>query len=111
LKRLSSKLSRLSFDIEPRKEAWDASSNTTVKNEVARRIADLYVFAVFLPTKKSEATPLSMTQWEFYVLPTKTLDTELGAQKSLGIRTLSDLAAPVSFQELRGRVDSFLECP
>jgi hypothetical protein len=75
------------------------------KNPV--RQSDVYVFCLHesLPaTNKNVADPNS---WKFWVIPTETLNSELGEQASLGIAALNRLAPPVTWEEIKTTIDAF----
>jgi hypothetical protein len=81
---------RISFDIAPR-ASWDSVTNeylTTVE-----RHSDLYVFCVQTCTDPRAFDSLNLDQWRFYVLPTRVLDSSLGAQKTLALGRLTELGA------------------
>ncbi len=65
-----------------------------------RRWSGVYVFCLLHHRgDKSTLNPLDMKQWTFYVLPTSTLDEEVGDQKDIGLSGLVQLGAEqVSFQ-------------
>lgn len=66
------------------------------------RSADVYVFCVLSHRDYRTINPLELTQWEFYVVPTRTLDEVLGDQKTVRLSRLRDLgAAPVGYRQLR----------
>ena len=52
--------------------AWDADGGGFAG--VARRHAQVYVFALLARTDKATVDPLDLDQWAFYVLPTAVLD-------------------------------------
>jgi hypothetical protein len=78
------------FDIGMTRE-WSAKTN--VMEAVARRQASVYVFALLAHRDRVAAEPLDVDQWEFYVLPTRTLDAELPTQKSVRLPTLLKVGA------------------
>lgn len=66
--------SKIQFGVQPTL-AWDY---TTGKYETEqRRQADVYVFCLLSHKDKSTVDPLDVTQWEFYLLPTATLNERL----------------------------------
>ena len=85
---LQSKLSAISFGIQPTK-GWDAKTNTYSNQRV--RQSDIYVFCVLAHKDQSTIDPLNMDQWEFYILPTKTLNEVVGNQKSITLSSLKKL--------------------
>ena len=73
--------------------------------DVARRHAQVYVFALLAHTGKATVNPLDLDQWAFYVLPTAVLDGRTRSQHSITLRTLEGLTAAVSFGGLRQAVN------
>jgi hypothetical protein len=80
--------SRLTFGVRPT-SGWDP--DTGDYEEEARRQADVYVFAVLETSDKMQLDPLNLDQWKFYVLPARTLDEHLGAQKRVGLARIIEL--------------------
>jgi hypothetical protein len=80
-------LSKISFGIQPTR-AWES---TNKRGRKCRRQADVYVFCVLAHKEEKNLDPLNMDQWDFYVLPTKVLDDELGEQKTLALGSLLSL--------------------
>jgi hypothetical protein len=93
------KHSRIVFDIGA-KRAWDAASSTTSESRL--RSADVYVFAVHAHKDKATLDPLDLTQWHFYVLPTRALEEKCPTKNSIALSSLLDLGATkVEFDGLR----------
>ena len=91
--------SAISFGVAKTK-SWN--SDTGEYGETRYRSADVYVFCLLSHREDSTIDPLELTQWEFYVVPTRTLDEVLGDQKTVRLSRLQDLgAAPVGFRRLR----------
>lgn len=82
-----SKPSVINFGIAPRRGFWDPE--TGKYEEGFKRWADIYVFCVF--TGKEPLHPLNISKWDFYVLPTKTLDQECPDQKTIRLSSLEKL--------------------
>jgi len=80
------RISNIRFSISPTR-AWDAE--TAFDDEVKRQ-SDVYVFCVYA-SKTKEDTPLLLDQWEFYVIPTSTLNQKCGNQKSISLNSLLSL--------------------
>jgi hypothetical protein len=95
-------LSRISFNT-PKTLAWDADGGGFAN--IARRHAQVYVFALLAHTNKATVNPLDLDQWVFYVLPTAILDGRTRSQQSITLRTLETLATAVGFAELRQAVN------
>ena len=96
------RLSRITFKI-PETRAWD---KTTGKfREETHRQADVYVFALLAHTDQETLDPMDVSQWEFYVVPTATLDRQFPEQKSIGLSSLRKLTEPLAFRELKDAVN------
>jgi len=92
--------SPISFTIK-KTRAWN--DETGYSGEPTRK-ADLYVFALLAHKDHHTIDPLDLDQWQFYVLPTVQLEERKGSQASISLSALTELTAPVSFDELRGAV-------
>ncbi len=98
-------VSPIKFDIE-QKKAWDAKTNTS--STIPVRSADCYVFCVFSEKERAEADVLNLDKWEFYVMSTDRINRELGNQKSISLNPLKRMCEPVSYGELKTRIDYVL---
>ena len=81
---------------------WNAETNTFGTEPT--RDADIYVFALLAHKHHHTIDPLDLDQWTFYVLPTAQLEERKGSQSSISLSALTELTAPVPFDELRGAV-------
>lgn len=96
------KYSVIQFDIAP-KNAWN--SETNLFSEIKCRSADVYVFCLFACKDASIANPLDLSQWEFYILSTKTLNKHVPNQKTIGLNSLLSLGAKkVPYHNLHAEV-------
>ena len=88
----------------PKTRAWDPDTN--VLSAESKRQAEVYVFAVLKEQEdKDRLDPLDVDQWEFYVLPARTLDARTRSQHSITLKTLCELTGgPVDYWHLAGRV-------
>jgi hypothetical protein len=66
--------------------AWDPDTNKFLGEK--RRQAHAYVFAVLAHRDKNTLNPRELTQWEFYLMPTRVITETCGARKSLSIKAL-----------------------
>lgn len=98
------KPSRISFDIKPRKQMWDADTNTTREFAGPKRPADIYVFCLLAETDEDKIDPLDTKQWAFYVISTEKLNETFGSQKTLGLSSLEKMVKPVVYSEIEGQV-------
>lgn len=79
------RLSTITFSVR-KTLGW--SADTGEYEEVPRRKADVYVFALLAHTDKNTVDPLDLGQWQFYVLPTSTLNTRTRSQHSITLPSL-----------------------
>jgi hypothetical protein len=75
----------------------------------ATRSADVYVFCVHAEREKSKANVLDVSTWEFYVVPTRTLNQAFGAAKSLSLSSVARIAVQCEWSGLKSAVDGVLE--
>lgn len=95
--------SRLTFSIRKAID-WNSGSMIPQRNN------DLYVFAHYMATKKSD-NMLELSLWEFYVYPTykiiQNTDTDLSEQNTISVQRLKMIGvAPVSFSELKQEINN-----
>jgi hypothetical protein len=65
---------------------WDQDVGDYVGER--KRHADVYVFCLHAHQDRATLNPLDVRQWRFFAAPTRLLDTHLGVQKTVGLRTL-----------------------
>ncbi len=82
------KISNISFDIAPKK-GWNSETNEYAVNK--GRESDLYVFCLLKHQDKNTVNPLDISQWVFYVLPTKILNEQKPTQKTITLNALLKL--------------------
>ena len=83
-------LSRIVFSI-PKTHGWNGEE--AVFDPESKRQSDIYVFCVHHHRMKDTVNPLDVTQWSFYVLPTRQLDRILGNQRTISLSGLLKLGA------------------
>jgi hypothetical protein len=79
-----------SFSIAPTR-LWNPDLGAYVGER--KRHADVYVFCLHAHQERATLNPLDIRQWQFFVTPTAFLDTCLGVQKTVGLRTLQRIGA------------------
>lgn len=95
-------LSPITF-LVPKTCAWDATTNTQQLEK--RRQAQVYVFALLAHNDQATIDPLNVSQWQFFVLPTATLDARTRSQHSITLPTLKKLAGDyVTYYQLKAKV-------
>ncbi len=73
-----------------------------------QRNSDIYVFCVY-KAETREQSPLNMDLWDFYVIPTKTIDDKLGDQKSIRLTSLIQLPViKCNYSEIKEAIDRSL---
>ena len=95
------KFSLIQFDVRKTK-ALD--QNTSRYIGTAKRQAEVYVFALLKHKDRPTIEPLNLSQWDFYVLPTTTLDKAIGDGHSVSLKALEELTTAVSYSKLRATV-------
>lgn len=87
---------------------WNPS--TGKYGTVPTRPADVYVFCLHGEKDKSKATVnvLDPDMWEFYVVPTQTLDREFGDQKTISLKSVQRVGVRCACEQLKAAVDSGL---
>lgn len=102
-------MSTIVFNVEP-KRAWDADSNTSTSEPC--RHSDVHVFALLAHQDKATVDPLDVSQWRFFVLPTKALDERTRRQHSISLKSLQALTGhELRAEELRSAVLKAAERP
>ncbi|MBP0000424.1 MAG: hypothetical protein J7641_15735 [Cyanobacteria bacterium SID2] len=103
-------------------QAWEQKKLSTIQFSIApthfdnthpdfkqapKRHSDIYIFCLFKETDPHQINPLDLSQWEFFVLATQTLNERVGAQKSIGLNSLKNLDPKiVQYDRLQSTVRS-----
>lgn len=77
--------SKLIFGIQPT-YGWDSESNEYDKTQ--KRQAEIYVFCVHKHTDQETINPLDISQWDFYLMPTKLINSKFQSQKTATLSAL-----------------------
>jgi len=92
----------------PKTRAWDPQTNR--QSTEKSRQAKVYVFALLANQDQATLDPLDVSQWEFYVIPTATLDGRKRSQHSITLKSLRDLhGEPVAYSDLRRAIGEAAE--
>jgi len=83
-------LSKISFGIQPT-YGWDSVTNEYDAEK--KRQSDVYVFCVLKHKDQATLNPLDLSQWEFYVLSTATLNKAVQGQKTISLKRLLNIGA------------------
>ena len=77
-----------------------------------RENSDIYVFCLLNGMNSSEANPLLLDNWEFYVVPSSFLDKECGNNKTISlsrIRKFDIYGKPVNYSNIPNAINSIIE--
>jgi hypothetical protein len=92
---------RIAFSIRAARP-WDAASGKFA--DQPRRMADVYVFCLLKNQDKDTLDPLDLEQWEFYVLPTGTIEEYERSDSSITLNSLRELCDPIPYNQLRENI-------
>ncbi|WHY59903.1 hypothetical protein [Cytobacillus firmus] len=94
--------SKISFNIGAKREY---SYTTRKYSTEIRRHADVYIFCLLKEKDIDTIGPLDINQWEFYIVLTKVLDQRYPSQKTISLSSLSKIAKPLKYVEIKQRID------
>lgn len=101
------KPSSLIFGVQPT-YGWDSQTNQYTTEKV--RQSDIYVFCVHKHLEQESVNPLDLSQWDFYLLPTQTLNEAVGGQKTISLPSLLKIGAEkCAFENLHARMIQLLK--
>ena len=69
---------------------------------------DVYVFCLLKGTDEDSAWPLELGHWEFYVVPTSTINELFTDQKTVSLSRIQKIASPVDWDHLRDAVEEVI---
>ena len=91
-------------------DGWEGKEHRDgfwTRNEHPIRQSDVYVFCLHESVPATNENVADPRTWKFWIVPTETLNTELGEQASLGMAALNQLASPVAWEEIKAAIDGF----
>lgn len=90
--------SKIQFSIK-KTRTWDPKTNQ-IDNKPTRS-SDVYVFALLVHKDQGTINPMDLSQWEFYVIPTKILNELKKKQNSITLSSLINLSGrPIKYFQL-----------
>jgi len=89
------------FSCKPSR-GWDR--DTGFMSEKVKRQADVYAFCLHAHRDQRTLDVLDVSQWEFYVLPTRVLDERTRSQHSITLPSLNKLTQSVVYADLRSAI-------
>ena len=66
---------------------------------------DIYVFSVLLGENEAEANPMKLENWDFYIIPTKTILELCGLHKSMSLSNIKNITKRVRYDEIKQTID------
>lgn len=100
--------STISFSIKAAR-FWD--SETFIQSETPIRHADVYVFCLLKHKDQATLNPMNLDQWEFYVVPTLTINNYKRSESSITLKSLQNLTPSVMYDQLRQAIIERKERP
>ncbi|MEH6989358.1 hypothetical protein [Cytobacillus firmus] len=94
--------SKIGFSIGAKREY---SYTTRKYSTEIRRHADIYIFCLLKEKDIDTLDPLNVSHWEFYIVLTKILDERFPTQKTISLSSLSKIAKPVRYGEIKPKID------
>ena len=98
-------LSRVSFSIDRHNHYVQTEDAVEYKHHSA-----IYVFCLYACKDRKEADPMRMEQWIFYIVPTTTIEEQLGDQHTLSFRSLLKLQPAIAtYDNLKSEIDKLCQ--
>jgi hypothetical protein len=97
--------SKPNLNIAPRWRHWVAETDVWIEHDQPVRFADVYVFCLHESVPATNENVRDPASWKFWVIPTREINDELGDQKTVGLATLSRIAAPIRWSGIKAEVD------
>ncbi len=94
-----------SFDIRKANSRYEDLIN---ENKYERQ-NDIYVFCVNMGMDKESAYPLNINNWEFYILPTKTINEICKDNKTICLNRVRKIAKKVNYEKIKNYIDYLIE--
>lgn len=70
---------------------------------------DIYVFCLNIGKTREEANPMNITNWEFYIVPTKTINALCGKNKTISLGKVKSIAKQVDYFEIKNYIDDLID--
>ncbi|MFE4523762.1 hypothetical protein ACFRCQ_16880 [Cytobacillus firmus] len=97
--------SKINFSIGEKREY---SYTTRKYSTEIKRQADIYIFCLLKEKDTDTLEPLNVSHWEFYIVSTKILDERFPSQKTISLSSLSKIAMPVRYGEIKTKMDGII---
>ncbi len=70
---------------------------------------DVYVFCLNTGKTREEANPLDLNNWEFYIVPTITINELCGKNKTISLNKVKNIAEQVNYFEIKSYIDYLID--
>ena len=88
-------------------------ANSRYENEIEEnkfeRQNDIYVFCLNTGQTKEESNPMNLNNWEFYIIPTKTINEECGKNKTISLNRIRKMTSVVKYEEIKNKIDEIID--
>lgn len=86
-------------------KAYSEYMDNTSKLE---RQNDIHVFCLNTGFTREESGPLKLENWEFYIVPTETINKECGDAKTISLSRLSGMTEAVDYTSIKDVIDGLI---
>lgn len=74
-----------------------------------QRRSEIYVFCLFANEDRATANPMSLDQWQFYIVPTKLINEVYPNRRTLTLPGMNKLGAiPHNYSEIKSQIDAII---
>ena len=70
---------------------------------------DLYIFCLNTGETRNDSNPLELEHWEFYIIPTSTINDLCGDQKTISLSRIRTMTEKVDYIHLKDKVDEIID--
>lgn len=89
-------------------KANSSYENSDEKNKYERQ-NDIYVFCLNIGETKETSNPLDVSNWEFYIVPTKVINKECGNNKTISLGRVRQIAEKKEYDEVKAYIDELID--
>lgn len=69
---------------------------------------DIYVFCLNSGTTKETANPLNISNWEFYIIPTKIINELCGKNKTISLNKVRKITQKIEYKNIKEYIDNLI---
>ncbi len=78
-------------------------------NNLYERQNDIYVFCLNVGKTKETSNPLNIDNWEFYIVPTKTINEVCKNNKSISLNKVKKISEKVNYFKIKEYIDKLID--